>query len=342
MMPSTKSVSKKNAIRKKQEQHHPYLPIYQKDTKQNIFSAILFNTKHNNKRYLFVKKVYNKEKNNIFATLKKYPMKRYILLISLIATILTSCTPTKEMTYFHDLAQTADIVQTIPDSIKNFESVIEPDDMLTISVTALDPNAVAIFNLPLQSYLAPGVTELMTTPALQTFMVNSEGYIDYPVLGALKVSGMTRDELTNYLKKEISNYVEDPIVSVQCTNYKFTILGEVARPGSYEFGSERITLLDALGKAGDMTIYGNHTNVLLIREVEGVRSFHRIDLTQPDIFTSPYYYLQRNDIVYVEPNKARQGAARYSQENQYLISVVSAVTSAASVIVSLCIALFVR
>lgn len=269
-------------------------------------------------------------------------MKRYILSLAFVAFILSSCTTKKEMIYFPEMAKTADIVQVIPDSIKNFESIIEPDDMLAISVTAMDPNAVAIFNLPLQNYLSAGATELMTTPALQTFIVNSDGYIDYPVLGSIKVTGMTRDELTNYLKAQISQYVEDPIVSVQCTNYKFTILGEVTKPGSYEFGSERITILDALGKANDMTIYGNRTNVLVIREKEGVRTYHRVDLTQPDIFTSPYYYLQRNDIVYVEPNSARQGAARYSQENQYLVSVVSAVTSAASVIVSLCIALFVR
>ena len=322
--------------------YNPHSPMYQKDRKKYVILSNLALSKHNNRRYLFVKKKNNKEKNNIFASLKKYPMKRYILSLAFIAFILSSCTSKKEMIYFHDMAQTADVVQVIPDSIRNFESVIEPDDMLAISVTALDPNAVAIFNLPLQNYLAAGTTELMTTPALQSYIVDNEGYIDYPVLGNIKVSGMTRDQLTKYLKEQISQYVEDPIVSVQCTNYKFTILGEVTKPGSYEFGSERITILDALGKANDMTIYGNHTNVLLIREKNGVRSFHRIDLTQPDVFTSPYYYLQRNDIVYVEPNEARQGAASYSQDQQFLVSVVSAVTSAASVIVSLCIALFVR
>ena len=316
--------------------------MYQTNIKTNIFYLILFHTKHNNRWLLFVKNKNNREKNNIFATLKKYPMKRYILSLALVAFILTSCQSKKEMMYFHDMAKNADITQVIPDSIKNYESTIEPDDMLAISVTALDPNAVAIFNLPLQNYLAVGETELMATPALQTFIVDNEGCIDYPVLGRIKVEGMTRNQLTKYLKQQISQYVEDPIVSVQCTNYKFTILGEVTKPGSYEFGSERITILDALGKANDMTIYGNHTNVLLIREKNGVRSFHRIDLTQPDVFTSPYYYLQRNDIVYVEPNEARQGAASYSQDQQFLVSVVSAVTSAASVIVSLCIALFVR
>ena len=268
--------------------------------------------------------------------------KQYILTFAFAIILLTSCTPQKEMVYFPGMAETEDIIQTIPDSLKNFQSTIEPDDMLAITVSALDPNAVAIFNLPTSNFLAAGTTQMITTPTLQTYTVDNEGYIDYPVLGKVKAAGMTREELTVKLKEEIGKYIENPIVNIQCTNYKFTILGEVTKPGSYEFGSERITILDAIGQANDMTIYGNHTNVLLIREKDGTRSFHRLDLTQPDIFTSPYYYLQRNDIVYVEPNKARQGASRYSQDKQYTVSIVSAITSAASVIVSLCIALFVK
>ena len=297
---------------------------------------------YNNMGYLFVKKKNNKEKSNIFATLKFYLMKKILLFISALALVLTSCKPQKEMLYFPELAKDGDIAQLIPDSVKNYETPIAPDDMLAITVTALDPNAVAIFNLPMQNFLAPGETTLTTTASLKTYMVDSNGYIDYPVLGRIKVLGKTRDQVAQMLKERISEYVEDPIVSVQCTNYKFTILGEVTKPGAYEFGSERITILDALGKANDMTIYGNHTNVLLIREQNGVRSFHRIDLSQPDVFTSPYYYIQRNDIIYVEPNDARQGYAGYSQDKQYMVSVVSAVTSAVSVIVSLCIALFVK
>jgi polysaccharide export outer membrane protein len=269
-------------------------------------------------------------------------MKQYILALVATIILLASCAPNKEMIYFPGMAETADVVQTIPDSLKNFQSIIEPDDMLAITVSALDPNAVAIFNLPTQNFLTPGTTQLITTPSMQTYIVDNEGYIDFPILGKIKVGGMTREELTIMLKKEISNYVDNPIISVQCTNYKFTILGEVTHPGSYKFGSERLTILDALGMANDMTIYGNHTNILLIREKDGERSFHRLDLTQPDIFTSPYYYIQRNDIVYVEPNEARQGVARYSQDKQYTVSIVSAITSAASVIVSLCIALFVK
>lgn len=153
---------------------------------------------------------------------------------------------------------------------------------------------------------------------------------------------MHRKEVAEYLKEQISKYVEDPIVNIQCTNFKVSVLGEVTKPGTYEVGSERITVLEALGLANDITIYGNRSNILLVREENGTRSFHRLDLTKPDVFTSPYYYLQRNDVVFVEPNKARQGYANYSQDKQYLVSVVSAVTSAVSVIVSLCIALFVK
>lgn len=269
-------------------------------------------------------------------------MKKQILIIPILALLLTSCKTTKEMLYFPEFAQNEDITQVIPDSIKEYESPIMPDDMLLITVTALDPNAVAIFNLPTQNYMAPGEKLIVTTPSLQTYLVDGEGYIDYPVLGRIKLGGLTRKEATQLIKDGIKKYVEDPIVTMQCVNYKITVLGEVTKPGSYTIDSERITILDAIGKANDMTIYGNHSNVLLIREENGVRSFHRLDLTQPDIFTSPYYYLQRNDVVYVEPNKARQGFAGYSQDKQYTVSIVSAITSAASVIVSLCIALFVK
>ncbi len=269
-------------------------------------------------------------------------MKKHILIIALSTLILSACSAPKSVLYFPELAQTNDVEQTIPESLKNYESPIVPDDMLAITVTAIDPNAVAIFNLPTQNFMAPGETMLMTTPSLQTYLVDSEGYIDYPVLGRVKVSGLTRNEVALLLKKEISKYAEDPIVTVQCTNFKINVLGEVTKPGTYKVTGERVSILDALGLANDITIYGNHHNVLLIRENEGKRIFHRFDLTSEDLFSSPYFYLQRNDVVYVEPNKSRQGAANYSQEKQYNVTVVSTIVSAVSVIASLCIALFIK
>ena len=269
-------------------------------------------------------------------------MKRYILLTALVSILLTSCKTQKDMLYFPDFAVNETITQVVPDSLKDFESPISPDDKLMITVSALDPNAVAIFNLPLQNYLAPGSTTIITTPVMQTYLVDSEGYIEYPVIGRIKLGGLTRRDAVNVMKEAISQYVENPIVTLSCVNYKFSVLGEVARPGTYDYDSERLTILEALGKANDMTIYGNHTNVLVIREQNGVRTYNRLDLSSPDVFTSPYYYIQRNDVIYVEPNSARQGYSTYSQDKQYTVSIVSAITSAASVIATLCIALFIK
>ncbi len=269
-------------------------------------------------------------------------MKKTILFIALIALLFPACSPKKEMLYFTDLATEKDSLQVISAEVQKYEAPIMPDDMLAITVSGIDPNAVAIFNLPTQNFIGPGETTLITTPSLQTYLVDANGYIDYPVLGHIKIGGLTRSEATAMLKKEISQYVDNPIVNIQCTNFKVSILGEVTKPGAYKVTSERITILDALGLANDITIYGDHSNVLLIREENGVRTFHRFDLTQADIFTSPYYYLQRNDVVYVSPNKARQDYAGYSQSKQYSVSIVSAIISAASVIASLCIALFIK
>ena len=269
-------------------------------------------------------------------------MKKYLLIIYIFALLATSCKTQEDVLYFKDLAKTGDIAIVLPDSIKEYEPQFEPDDMLQISVSSLNPNAAAIFNLPLQNFLSPGETLVNATASLQTYLIDPEGYINFPVLGRIKMKGFTRSEATQYLTQELSKYLEEPIVNIQCSNFKFSVLGEVTKPGTYKYGSERLSILDALGYANDITIYGNHKNVLLIREQNGVRSFHRLDLTQPDVFTSPYYYIMHNDVIYVEPNDARQGYATYSQDKQYTVSIVSAITSAASVIVSLCIALFVK
>ncbi|RGK26992.1 polysaccharide export protein [Bacteroides intestinalis] len=253
--------------------------------------------------------------------------------------LLMSCkTTTNNITYFQDLDNLA---AYSGDNI-NYAPKIVPDDELSISVSGVDPNAVAVFNMPLSSYLTPGETSVNITPALHTYLVDSKGNIDFPVLGKISVGGMTRSELTDLITKKLTTYVKDPIVTIQIRNFKVSVLGEVTKPGTVSVPNERLSVLDAIGMAGDLTIYGNRKNVLLIRDNGGKKEYHRFDLTSIESLNSPYYYLQQNDVLYVEPNKARKGNAKYSQSQQFNISLASTVISAISVLASLAIALLVK
>ena len=215
------------------------------------------------------------------------------------------------------------------DTLLNYESKIVPDDILSIYVSAEDPNAVAIFNLPAVSYLHIGQTDVTTTPKLQTYLVNKDGNINYPQLGQLHVAGLTRKQLEELIKSKIEIYVKDPLVTVGILTFKIVMLGEVNHPGTIGISGDRISILDAIGK-----------NILLIREKEGKKEFHRFDLTDPAIFTSPYYYLQKNDVVYVEPNKAKKSSAKYGIDKQFNITVTSTIIGAISTIAALFIAIF--
>lgn len=267
-------------------------------------------------------------------------MKIRTLIPALSLLLLTSCkTATNNITYFQDLDNQATI---ITEQAINYAPRIAPDDQLSIIVSGTEPNAVAAFNMPLASYLAPGETNVTSTPVLHTYLVNSRGEIDFPVLGKLQVANMTRSELTDMLTEKISAYVKSPIVTIQIRNFKVSVLGEVNKPGIVNVPNERLSVLDALGMAGDLTIYGNRANVLLIRDNNGRKEYHRFDLTSAEILASPYYYLQQNDVLYIEPNKARKGNAKYSQSGQFNVSLASTIISALSVLASLGIALLVK
>ena len=254
--------------------------------------------------------------------------------------MLMSCkTTTNTITYFQDLDNQ---MPAVTEQSVNYTPRIAPDDQLSITVSGTDPNAVAAFNMPLASYLAPGETNVTSTPVLHTYLVNSRGEIDFPVLGKVQVANMTRSELTDMMTEKISAYVKSPIVTIQIRTFKVSVLGEVNKPGTVNVPNERLSILDALGMAGDLTIYGNRTNVLLIRDNNGQKEYHRFDLTSSETLTSPYYYLQQNDVLYVEPNKARKGNAKYSQSGQFNVSLASTIISALSVLASLGIALLVK
>lgn len=254
----------------------------------------------------------------------------YIVTALLVVGALSSCTSQKKMAYVRDItAESADSINA------NFhaqrEAHIVCGDALTITVNALDMEAVAAFNLPIYNPGQIGTDRLYSAYALQYYMVDKDGNIHFPTLGKLHVEGMTISQLTDTLTNEISKSVNDPIVNVHFANYQVTVLGEVTRPGRFTITGERVTILDALGLAGDMTPYGKRDNVLVAREANGKMQFERINLNNASVFTSPFFYLQQNDVVYVEPNGVR---AINSQNISLYLSMITTLGSMATVIVS--------
>ena len=213
----------------------------------------------------------------------------------LIAILFASCVNTRKATNFNDL-QDGDVNASVPFT----DPVFQKGDILSISIASLNPNASKIFNAPAETPDGSGI--------LHTgYLVNNEGFIQMPVLGLVKVEGMTKTDLSNQIRKVIldKKLLLDPVVAIRHLNYRVTVLGEVNRPAVINIPSERITVLEALGMAGDLTIYAKRENILLIREEGGKKSVKRLDLTDKNFLISPYYYMKPNDVIYVEPNKAR-------------------------------------
>lgn len=251
-------------------------------------------------------------------------MFRYLLFVFLMSTLL-SCGSRKEMVYLQ------------PDSTslhthyEQFIPKIQPQDILTISVTADDPKVTAPFN-PIATNSPNNLNSNLEMALRPTYTVDSDGFIQFPLLGKLKFSGLTRLEAISLLRERLSKYINDPIVNMNFNNFRVTVLGEVARPGSYIVPTERITILEALGLAGDMTNRGIRTNVLLVREKEGRKDIQRLDLTKQDLLNSPYYYLTQNDVLYVEPNKAQINNAKLGANTNIIISVASLLITVISVL----------
>jgi polysaccharide export outer membrane protein len=212
-----------------------------------------------------------------------------------------------------------------------------PKDLLTITVNTSDPESAAPFNLSVQSTVSIArSTSLTQQPTLQQYLVSNEGTIDFPVLGRLQISGLTKGEAENLIREKLGAYLkETPIVTVRMINYKISVLGEVTRPGMFTINNEKVNIFEALALAGDLTIYGKRDNVKLIREdVTGRREIINLNLNKADIITSPYYYLQQNDILYVTPNKAKAMNSDVGQSTSLWLSATSIMVSIASIIVT--------
>ena len=262
---------------------------------------------------------------------------------------LTGCSSGKtQLPYFKDI----DVNQlNVP--IGDFSVKIVPDDELLINVSAANPEAVEEYTVPYQhprqrdfNFGSSQTREsfVLSTRksnlSLQPYVVNTDGFINFPVLGKIYVAGMTLDGLAEYLTEKISEKVVDPIVTVELTNFHVNVIGEVNHPGMFIVNRERFSVLDALAQAGDLTSYGERNNVMIIREEDGKRVAHRLNLNKAESLSSPYFFLRQNDVVYVEPNTVRQANAKVDNDRQFRLSMTSVIVSAVSVIASLAITLF--
>lgn len=261
--------------------------------------------------------------------MKIRPIKQILLNTIAITIVLfiSSCTTSKEIIYFQDESFSSyGSLNPTPDI------TYKPNDLLTINVSSLDPETVRPFNLPVitNSYTSLNPQGNIT---LQTYIIDQEGNIEFPVLGTIKIGGLTRKQATTMLKGKISEYVKDPIINIRLTNFTVTVLGEVNNPGTYTVEEEKISFLEAIGLAGDLTIHGVRENVFLIREQDGVKRFTKFDLTSINVVNQPNYYLEQNDVIYVEPNPARIRSASYNQNYVLIISAVGTLATIAAILV---------
>ena len=260
-------------------------------------------------------------------------MKNKFHFFIIIAFALSACHSQKNIIYFQNIGENGDVLNK---AVKQYEPKIMSGDMLSIVVSALDPASAALFNLPVVSYASPNSDQLYSQAVLQTYLVNKDGSIDFPVLGKMKIGGLLKSEVISMLQTSLEPYLKNPIVNIKITNYKVSVLGEVTRPGAYNINNERVTFLEALALAGDLTIYGKRKNVLIFRENNnGEKKIAKIDLTTDEIFNTDYYYLQQNDIIYIEPNKTKSNTASYNQNRPVFVQAAATAISMVALIYSI-------
>lgn len=253
-----------------------------------------------------------------------------LLTVGLVAFLATGCVTQKQMTYLRNVdASTTDSINAAFHA--QSEATLANGDAITIAISALDNEAVVPYNLPAITYAAQGSNQMQTTPMLQYYTVDEAGDIEMPVLGKVHAAGLKRTELADTIKAILEKQVVNPVVMVNLINAKVSVLGEVNHPSQVPMPQGRLTILDALAQAGDLTVYGRRDNVLVTRERDGKLEIARLNLCAADLYTSPFYYLQPNDVVYVSPNKVR---AISSTNAGLWLSIVSTALSAATVIVT--------
>lgn len=254
----------------------------------------------------------------------------------------SSCTEVRNLAYFQRLDKSASQLSQEGKASANanqlnlYEARIKPKDILSITIVSTEPEASRMYNL-----IMPQITEstyqnqLMSEPTLQTYLVDNDGFIEFPVFGKINVKGLSRKELEQMLHNKLAAAFskEAPIITIRFENYSINVLGEVQRPGKYETKNDKITIFDALAMAGDLTIYGRRDNVKILRErADGYKMYITVNLTDRNIILSPAYYLEQNDVVYVEPNKSRSRSSNYGAAESFGISSLSVLLTLTSLV----------
>jgi len=247
-----------------------------------------------------------------------------LLAIPLVLVLFHSCSTSKDIVYMQNIDEVK-----LKEIVSRYEAKIKKDDLLSIVVSGPDKSVVMPYNLTLTDNVSYGGSVDPEKSSLP-YLVDPEGNINFPILGKIHVEGMTRSELANCLTDMISEDVKDPIVYISFRNYKITVLGEVRNPGTYTMDSEKITLFQALGRAGDLNLTAMREGIILIREVKGVNTYHKINLTSADLLNQDYFFMQQNDVLYIPPSTKRIHSAT---TNTGIWSVVlSSVTTVIAVV----------
>lgn len=252
---------------------------------------------------------------------KAFKVVLFVLLSSLV-----SCVSKKKITYFQNDKINQQKVSNA------YQTVFKPDDLLQITISAVDLDAVRPFNLPAVSY-ATTTNSVIGTPQQQSYLVDTNGNIDFPIIGKIKIGGLSREAAINMLKDKLDpDYVKNPTINIRIANFSITVLGDVKKPGTFTIPNERITILEAIGLAGDLNITGVRNNVKVFREINGKKIEFNIDLRSNSVFTSPVYYLQQNDLIYIDPNKASSQNAAVNRNTGLFVSIGSVLVALISVL----------
>lgn len=256
------------------------------------------------------------------------------LVLMTIVLLLGSCKSAKQVAYFQNIDSTS-----LAASRGLYDAHIMPKDLLTITVISSDPDASKPFNLSVSSTLSADGKMGGSTGSLLQYLVDNDGNIDFPVVGTIHVAGLTKDECQKLILEKVKPYLsasETPVVTVRMSSFRVTVAGEVTNPSVVSVPTEKMSVLEALAQAGDLTIYGRRDNVLLIREeANGQKEAHRLNLNDANIINSPYYYVQQNDYIYVEPNNVKAKNSDIGQSTTLWFSFIGIVTSIASLVVSI-------